>query len=232
MWARALGAHVIGFEPNPVNRIRLCESLGLNGWTDGRIHIFGNAVGEEKARLTLISRDLSNPGAAELVTTSEVKSLKEAEQVNGSPRFVNWGAVDLVTLDDVMRREGWLEPGALPIALLKVDVEGHDPQVFFGARSLLKSGIVHNIFMEYSCNKSDERDMNSATELLESEGYTIRNIGAWNRATIKGAKELVSGDLNSSLHVTGSFASRLFKFCKSGVSGSQQNIWWALDASR
>ena len=36
LYSRAMGHSVISFEPNPLNHLRLCESLGLNSWdTDG-----------------------------------------------------------------------------------------------------------------------------------------------------------------------------------------------------
>lgn len=62
--------------------------------------------------------------------------------------------------------------GAGPVALMKVDVEGHEAAVFRGARTLLESGRVrHVVFEEHQGVPSP------ATELLVSMGYTLFKVG-------------------------------------------------------
>jgi len=59
-----------------------------------------------------------------------------------------------------------------PIAVMKVDVEGHEAAVFRGARSVLESGqIRHLVFEEHHSVPS------AATEQLQSMGYTLFKIG-------------------------------------------------------
>ncbi len=99
--------------------------------------------------------------------------------------------IRVVRLDDVAEKEGWLTEDGPGISLLKIDVEGNDPKVIFGAARLLKSGKVKNVCIEYSCRISDEQDMIKAVDMLLETGYEIQVIGNWNGQPRHGAKESV-----------------------------------------
>lgn len=219
LWARALGVKLVGFEPNPANRLRFCESLRLNGWSDegNGIQISGDAIGDHGGNFSLISDTTFNPGGALLVPeTAKVKD----SQVLLADRITR------IKLDDFARAEGWFESGAPPIALLKIDVEGQDSQVIFGARELLQSGHVLNMFLEYSCGHiSKEKTMKEISSILESANYTIQNIGKWDGSPYKGAMEEVLGGND------GSLSSRLWNYCRKlnqGKNHAHLNLWWTL----
>jgi FkbM family methyltransferase len=58
-----------------------------------------------------------------------------------------------------------------PVGLLKIDVEGHEPQVLRGARGLLERGQIRDIIFEDHEEYPDE-----ATELVEGAGYTLLSL--------------------------------------------------------
>lgn len=62
------------------------------------------------------------------------------------------------------------ETGA-DIALMKIDVEGHEAAVFRGARSLFERGAIHHVIMEEHGSFPTE-----ATSLLEDLGYTFFSL--------------------------------------------------------
>src|SRR5262249_43136679 len=78
--------------------------------------------------------------------------------------------VQLETIDEVL--------GATPVDVMKLDVEGGELQVIYGARRTLRAGVRHIVFEEHRGPGSD------AMRYLESIGYTIFAIG-W---SIRGPK--------------------------------------------
>jgi FkbM family methyltransferase len=223
LWALALGAKVYGFEPNPINRLRFCESIDLNKFPISNIHLYNNALSNEEADM-LLSHMPGNPGSAGLVSAAQGKKklmLKGYSVIDG---------IRVVRLDDVAEKEGWLAEDGPVISLLKIDVEGYDPKVIFGAARLLKSRKVKNVFMEYSCRISDEQDMIKAVDMLLEAGYEIQVIGNWNGAPRHGAKESVHTYLQKNL------GDRLYAYCKAESrrpkgAVDQLNLWWKLDKS-
>lgn len=232
LWAKAMGARVVAFEPNPANRLRFCESLRLNGWSeDDGIQMSGVGVGEREETLSLVVMKQNNPGAAQFMGKRKAESLKKWKKGGV------YDDIHLTTLDTVAAEEGWLEPGMPPISLLKVDVEGNDPQVFMGAKKVIRSGLVHNIFMEYSCLLGKKEDMNAVATQLEDANYTLEVIGRWNGAPMQGAKAKIVGSTKRGAALQGTLASRLYDFCldmskddrpKKKKAGSQLNLWWRL----
>jgi FkbM family methyltransferase len=133
----ALGHDVISFEPNPANILRLCDSLRLNDWSsDAHVHIFQNAVSDTEGEMNLFVP--KNPGAATLKGLDEHLDADQDHQAK----------TQVVTLDTFAQEQGWFDRKDFTIALLKIDVEGKDPQVVLGASRLLKSGIVKNVLTE------------------------------------------------------------------------------------
>ena len=86
-----------------------------------------------------------------------------------------------MTLDGVAAQEGWLDtsdPNAIPIYLMKVDVEGYEPFVFGGGSKLLHSGRIENIIMENSVT-----DLRVTTDLLTTiyqAGYKVKWLSTVN----------------------------------------------------
>lgn len=71
--------------------------------------------------------------------------------------------VELRRLDD--------EVGDRTIEVLKIDVEGHEPQVLRGAARLLERGLVRDVIFE-----DHEPYPNAATEIVESAGYKLFDL--------------------------------------------------------
>ena len=165
LWARAHGHRVAAFEPNPIMHTRVCESLELNQWRDdSSVQIFPYGLGKEPATLNLTTGN--NPGASSF------------HEDRLALRFRKKIEVKVVTLDDIALQEGWLDESKPPIYLMKVDVEGFEPNVFGGGKQLLESGRVENIIMENSVT-----DLRESTDLLATvyqAGYKAKWISTVN----------------------------------------------------
>jgi len=146
--ARSLGYEVAVFEPNPVNQLRICQSLQMNGWlqpselTPFNLYPFG--VGDNHGvTLTLQQTDEQNPGSGSFNIHEHLQGLTNATQV------------PIVTLDEIAIQNGWMSSDGTPtrnakvIAFMKLDVEGFEAQVLLGARRFLKSKLVKNICLEW-----------------------------------------------------------------------------------
>ncbi|KAL7429212.1 hypothetical protein ACHAXH_001480 [Discostella pseudostelligera] len=180
MLSAAHGAEVYVFEPNVVNMIRLCESAVLNGWSLSSNPGVSNNHGEEHQMYKVHEH---NPGS---FTFSE-KAAGNAE--------VPGGLLQLVTLDALAQEQNWL--GAdddTRIAILKIDVEGLELKVFQGAKELLKSGTVKNIFMEWKKGekKEESTEWEEILSLLLDAGYELYKIG-----NIPGPKDIVTKSFGS-----------------------------------
>jgi len=132
----ALGHDVVSFEPNPANLLRLCDSLSLNYWSHDNIHLFQHAVSDAEGEMTLFVP--KNPGQAFLKGLDEKVDADKDHQAK----------TKVVTLDSFAQEQGWFDRHDFTIILLKIDVEGKDPQVVLGASRLLSSGKVKNVLTE------------------------------------------------------------------------------------
>ena len=118
----------------------------LNGWHDcntvhpmlgattlqnnnAYVHVHPIGLLDQPGTLVLASDGLS-PGQGRLQTTSVMANAMK---------------VSVSTLDTMGERLGWFDKD---IAILKVDVEGRESEVFNGAEKLIRSGRIQNIFME------------------------------------------------------------------------------------
>jgi FkbM family methyltransferase len=175
----SLGHDVYVWEPNPVNLNRLCQSLRLNGWDShdniphrtaggGSITIHARGISDVEGHFWLEQplHGLSN-GASRVVTNQS--------DSNAIP-------VSVETLDKVALSRGWLSSTSrkkgVTIAVLKVDVEGLESQVFRGASKLLKSGVIENIFMEGNVgSKLELSKFSSLCRQLFDAGYAVHRLG-------------------------------------------------------
>lgn len=108
-------ANIHAFEPTPVTFRRLVDNWQLNSWPTQTL--YNEAVGDRVG--TIFIDDTADP-----TTTNQV----EQQERKGAVQ------VPLVTLDSCRTR--WATNS---IALLKIDVEGFEPQVFGGAEQFLAS---------------------------------------------------------------------------------------------
>ena len=189
MLSAAHGAEVYVFEPNVVNMVRLCESAVLNAWSSSsnpmynQLHPFMKGVsnnhGEELQMYKVHAR---NPGSNTF-----------SEKAAGNDE-VPGGLLQLVSLDALAQSQNWLltdddGDNDTRIAILKIDVEGLELKVFEGAKELLKSGTVKNIFMEWKKGekKEESKEWEDIFSLLLEAGYELYKIGS-----IPGPKDIVT----------------------------------------
>jgi FkbM family methyltransferase len=144
---------VTAFEPHPVVFSRLEKNVrrwnGSNRM--GHIDALGVAVGSSEAvgALRIPEGFKHNEGLASLAD-------------DGSGHTI---PVKLVTLDRLVERQ-------TQIGLLKVDVEGHELEVFSGAQCLLRERRIRDIIFE------EHRDYPTpVTDFLEQMGYSIHELG-------------------------------------------------------
>ena len=154
----------------------MCQSVGLNGWSSPGdspdIRILPYGVGAKLANLTL-TQPISNPGGSSFNgDKAPVSSIDGVIRDN----------IRVVTLDDVAKELRWYDEPKTQIAILKVDVEGYDPEVFEGAEELLSSGLVQNIFMEYSfaSGANAKERLGNMIRRIMARGYKVSAVGDWN----------------------------------------------------
>lgn len=214
----ALGAQVATFEPHPPNFLRMCESQCLNDWLvpttsssndqqstclmgdtpslSKHIQIFPYGVSDRNTQLNfqLVG---SNPG--------------QGEVLNKATNFST--PLRCVTLDDMVDALGW-DTGDIDI--LKVDVEGAEMGVFLGAKKLLQSNRVMNIFMEGNVRyKSEISEFESLIKLFLDANYRLYKFGGWSGPD---STQLVPvQDTN--------FTQKLIEECRK-PQARQCNLWW------
>jgi FkbM family methyltransferase len=161
-----------------------------------RIHIFPYPVSERKEQLYFHENEM-NPGQG---------------HVDSNP-LANSIPVETVTLDGMVDALGWRNTD---IDILKIDVEGAEVGVIFGAKQLLQSNRVQNIFMEGNIRSDGEKDnFQKITKLLVESGYVIHMIGGWDGPSSKDVPA-----------VDDKFYSNLLDACGNGGKQTQCNIWW------
>ncbi|MBX6389421.1 MAG: FkbM family methyltransferase [Frankia sp.] len=111
------GVRVVAFEPASDTFGRLMENVGHNPWLDIRAHRAAVGDGDGEVLLT-VGLDTVNRVVAEAPTGAAPAA---------APGPVE--RVPMVRLDALLRDE--------PVAIVKIDVEGHEPAVLAGARKLL-----------------------------------------------------------------------------------------------
>jgi FkbM family methyltransferase len=182
----SLGHHVIGFEINPSNLLRICESLRLNDWNDaGRVAIFQRGVSNVHGAALQVMVP-KNPGQA---------FMREIEQSETTNKTSTHQALTMtLTLDAFAQERGWFDKPELSIAILKLDVEGKEPQIIEGARRLLESGIVKNILTEF--RRLGRKPIQTAIKTLLDTGYTLVHM---NGRTSRAESEKILNDLTKAL---------------------------------
>jgi FkbM family methyltransferase len=119
------GGKVFSFEPSPRNFSMLQRSVQLNGFSNATL--FEEAISNTDGECTLYEG--GNPYKHSLVRDFGLGSVS-----------VKSSRLDTIAESLSLYR----------IDMLKMDVEGNEPQVFLGAQSLLQNKRICNIIMEYS----------------------------------------------------------------------------------
>jgi FkbM family methyltransferase len=156
--ACGLGAqHVFSFEPNPRMVELLRKTIMVNGYRR-QVTLTPAACG-------------AAPGTMELVVNPEeaggahIESEGVPEHLRGRPD--QQVPVQVVRLDDI------LGPPAVPpvgVVILKVDVEGFEPQVLGGAPELLKRRPI--MFLEHNPSEASR----ALYESLSLSGYMLQHV--------------------------------------------------------
>jgi FkbM family methyltransferase len=215
MVSAAGGHHIDVFEPNKVNIIRQCQSMWLNRWENaeedeilartnkkGSINIHPYGVGANTTTMTFYVG--KNPGKATMV--------RKMLPAKNKPRDTS--TIHIVTLDSLAQDRGWFE-NKIPIAILKVDVEGFEPSVFVGAKKLLRAGLIWNILMEVS-GQDDNTENEAMMQLIMDSGYRLHQVGG-PEGPGKGGGNVPPNDANFAKTVMENFAKK---------EGMQANLWW------
>ena len=156
----SMGRQVLSFEINPSNLMRLCESLALNKLED---HVailqkgVSNADDEELAVWVP-----KNPGQA---------FMKPIEETHEKDQDGYHALTKTITLDTLAKQRGWFRKPGFEIAILKLDVEGKEPQIVEGAQKLLASGKVLNVLTEFRRLGRDH--VQTALKTLLDSGFTL-----------------------------------------------------------
>lgn len=142
---------VVAFEPTPVTFHRLVENFRLNGW--GISQLCHAAVGRTCGRIEL--PDLAHP----VTTNSPLGAATASRKVE----------VALVSLNSLVPEYRGQEVG-----LLKVDVEGFEPEVFAGADEFLRAIAPRLIMFESLGGHPDP----AVEQTLTTAGYRLFQLDA------------------------------------------------------
>ena len=156
LWAAArVGNRVIAIEASPRNQESLRSNVALNG-LGPRIDVRGVAVGEKPGLLPFNVGNEAQTGWGGFTRATDGSSVK----------------VEVVTLDSVVAERD-------TVNVLKVDVEGADTWVLYGARQLLEEKRIKNIFFEHNSERMTALGIRdgAARRFLESVGYRVKRIG-------------------------------------------------------
>jgi FkbM family methyltransferase len=139
----ANGGRVISFEPEETNFAYLSKSVSANGFTN--VKLMQTALSDEVGRTSLhLSPDPKNPGMHSIAFNFATGTI----------------SVPTTTLERTA-----IDEGIEKIDVLKIDVEGAEPQVLRGGHSLLENGRIHHIFLEWTPERWG--DQGALVSLLE-----------------------------------------------------------------
>lgn len=157
---------VISFEPNPRLAGLLNKSIALN-WYQDRIRLKPNAVGDAERRMTLFVPTAIS-GAASLVFSrgSQSNDLIDDGIKNGLEIDV-----DVVALDHAL-------PDAVRFRLIKMDVEGFEPEVLNGMDRIIRERRADAIMVEASPEIAGERwpIIDAKIREILTAGYTSHKL--------------------------------------------------------
>jgi FkbM family methyltransferase len=154
--ACGVGGRVIAYEPETDNFRWLLKNSEINAGKGGAIIPVRAAV--------------SKSGGFVRLTKGSASTLHRVEHSPTSRNDSETGIVS-VAIDDEIRRLGIQKP----IKLVKVDIEGSEPEALEGMLNSLTSGMIRYLILEVSPGKHAA----SVEDILSSCGGAVATISAW-----------------------------------------------------
>ena len=164
LWAAASAENrVIALEASPRNHAALQHNVSLNGLEE-QIEVLALAAGAEAGTLQFAVGSRDQTGWGGFTNTADRTSVD----------------VEVVRLDDVVGDHD-------TVSVLKIDVEGADTWVLYGAQRLLAQRRVRNIFFEQNTVRMEALGIsqNAARDFLESVGYRVEEISGGGSALLE-----------------------------------------------
>ena len=146
-FAGVMGLTVHAFEPVARNRALLEQAVALNA-LEGRVQILPLALSDQVGEVTLDTPDPGNPGMFRVSDRGEVA------QTN--------------TLDGYLQAAGI---GPADLALIKIDVEGHEVQVIQGAMATLDKTVA-----VVTAETATMAEFDAVAALLATRGYAPTGV--------------------------------------------------------
>lgn len=160
-------AQVLAIEPTPSLAQQLRQTLALNQIQ--HVEVLEAALGRGMGYALLQCCDgMPAPGAP----SNEGMNFITSEAAAGGQSL----AVELTNLDHVAAERGWR-----CLDLIKIDVQGQEPAVLDGARSLLNRQAIHCLFVELNGLRCGEAG-DQVVRILQQHGYGFRPAGRPQRA--------------------------------------------------
>lgn len=159
LWAsKKRGNKVFAFEASPLNLAPLQNNIAKNKLDDS-VTIVPNAAGKEKGKLKFDLGNRSKQTGWGGLSIADDSTLVE---------------VDVITLDRFCQTNGITK-----IDVLKIDTEGADTWVLFGAEKLLREKKIDHIYFEHNPARMKILDIkeDEAQTFLENIGYKVVRQG-------------------------------------------------------
>jgi FkbM family methyltransferase len=183
VFAQAVGdtGRVYSFEPEPRLYDRARKNVELNGWLRDRVVIRNVALSDTEGKALMDSSDISNEGHSHIVAAAQgdLRGLVEVSTTTGD--------------------SAWQMVGCPELALVKIDVEGHELHVLRGCQQLL-SEASRDTLVVIECRDDCLRDAGSTVSsiysLMKRFGFSAYRISAnpnrWSLAAEGEEGELVA----------------------------------------
>lgn len=150
---------VVSFEPVPIIASQLIESVAYNKLTN--VTLVQKGVSDTAEKVTIFLND------GDAGSSSILNNQPNAKEVT----------IETITLDEALK-------DISKIDLIKIDVEGYEPQVIHGADTILKK-LTPPLVFEYQPYLYKSDYVNILSLLIEKYGYTLYHIETTNKIIIK-----------------------------------------------
>jgi FkbM family methyltransferase len=183
-----LYSHVYSFEPIKENILLFQASVKKNNIKNITIvpQVCGANDGD-KLRLTSFPANMGGTRNLEITKKQDVSHLESKDQ----------GEFDVITMDTFIKQNG-----ITTIDLIKIDVEGYEPNVLNGFIHGIKAHVAKNIIFELSPCSLEASVCTQMLDLLKLNGYFLYDIGVNESGSeIKSSKCSFISDLDFSDYV-------------------------------